>query len=228
VCVGSDHSLGRPPVPALPDSAESVVVTDVTPLAADDVVANRSAVFSPDAGLWIKIERANLYVYRGAGACGFYSIGGSLFGFSPVAHAEQHPDFDGCAGGADVPWPSADPLAASLEPGESVTVAVSLGGAVDQPCAYRAGLEIGHDTPHTLDEVEVIWTSHCRTTWARSAAPTRVDHRRAGQCGALDGPRRHVSPTGCRRITARSTCSSARTATCRSTRRCSCARGRRR
>ncbi|HEX6325162.1 MAG TPA: S8 family serine peptidase [Jiangellaceae bacterium] len=137
---------------------------------------NRSAVYAPDADLWIEIEPSNVPAYRGAGACGFYRVGGSLFEFTPLAHAERHPDFDDCTGEADVPWLSADPLATTLEPGESVTVTMALDGAVDQPGSYRADVDIRHDTPYAVDEVGVTMDVAPPNNWAKvTGTVTGVD-----------------------------------------------------
>jgi hypothetical protein len=130
-------------------------------------VTNRSAAYDPAADSWADIEPSNNLVYRGGGACGFYKAGGSTAGFTPSSGVEVHPDFTECDVDTDVPWLSVDPTTATVQPGESITVTVTMDGAVDQPGTYTAGVSIRHDTPYQVDPVGVTMVVAPPKTWGK-------------------------------------------------------------
>src|SRR5690606_15939874 len=89
------------------------------------------------------------------GGAGSYRAGGSTGGFTPSTGVEQHPDYTDCAVSTDVPWFSVDPATATLQPGQSLTVTVTMDPAVDQPGTYTGGVAIRHDTPYQVNPVDV-------------------------------------------------------------------------
>jgi hypothetical protein len=67
----------------------------------------------------------------------------------------------------DVPWMSVDPQEFTVEPGESVTVTVTVDGDVDQPGTYTGAVSIGNDTPYEVDPVEVTMVVTPPRTWGK-------------------------------------------------------------
>ncbi len=113
-------------------------------------VTNEGFAYDPATDAWTPIPNSNNVVYRGASACGFYRIGGSSGGFSPVPNSELLPEFNTCGAPSDVPWLSEDPTSGSVAEGESLDITVTLDASVpevDQPGTYLADLVFrGNDT----------------------------------------------------------------------------------
>ncbi|MFS8520703.1 MAG: kelch repeat-containing protein, partial [Micromonosporaceae bacterium] len=130
-------------------------------------VTNRSAAYDPVTDTWTEIEPSNNTVYRAGGACGFYKVGGSTGGFTPTTGVERHPEFTDCDVTTDVPWFSVDPVTSTLQPGESVTVTVTMDSAVDQPGTYTGGVAIRHNTPYRVDPVGVTMVVTPPNTWGK-------------------------------------------------------------
>ena len=120
-------------------------------------ITNEGFAYDPGSDTWTPIENSNNIVYRGAGACGFYRIGGSIGGFSPIANSEVYPGLTDCGGSVDVPWLSENPVTATVPAnGGQVIVDVTLDAAqVDQPDDYLAHLTFKTDTPFPAQEVNV-------------------------------------------------------------------------
>jgi N-acetylneuraminic acid mutarotase len=135
------------------------------------VVTNQGLAYDPASDAWEELPPANNTLLRSAGACGLYKVGGAEFdpviGFVPDDAVELLPGFDQCGGGADVPWLSADPTTATLDPGESVTVTVSMRADVTQPGAYTAGLAIAEDTPYQVAPVDVTMNVTPPASWGK-------------------------------------------------------------
>lgn len=119
-------------------------------------ITNAGFAFDPASGTWSDLPNANTARYRGGASCGFYKIGGSSGGFTATADSEVLPGYTECdVGATDVPWMSIDTTAATLAPGEAVTVTVTMSADVDQPGTYTAGVRIKEDTPYSVDPVGV-------------------------------------------------------------------------
>jgi subtilisin family serine protease len=91
--------------------------------------------------------------------------------------------------GGDVPWLEVSPTAATLAPGESVTVTVGMdSGATDenQPGTYRAGVAIGHDTPYDVPTVGVTMSVTPPNNWGKVAG-TVTGIECDGTVGPLEG-----------------------------------------
>ena len=132
------------------------------------VITNRSFAYDPAAGAWTDLPNSNTARYRGGMACGVYKIGGSSGGFTATVDSEALPGFEECAAGsADVEWMTINRTSASLDPGESVTVRVSMDPNVAQPGTYTAGVAISDDAPGSTEPVAVTMKVNAPTTWGK-------------------------------------------------------------
>jgi N-acetylneuraminic acid mutarotase len=123
-----------------------------------NTITNEGFGYDPGADTWTPIANSNNTVYRGASACGFYKIGGSVGGFSPVPNSEVHPGLTNCGGAVDVPWLSENPTTGTIPPGGSQIVDVTLDASqsiILQPGDFFAHLNINEDTPTTVPDVNV-------------------------------------------------------------------------
>ncbi|MEQ7009299.1 kelch repeat-containing protein [Actinopolymorpha sp. B17G11] len=130
-------------------------------------VTNRSAAYDPATDVWTEIEPSNQTVYRAAGVCGFYKIGGVTF--DTISGVEMHPGFNGCPATTDVPWLSVTPKSVTLQPGEQVSGTARMDATLDQPGTYTAGIGIRHDTPYRVDPVKVTVTATPPNNWGKIA-----------------------------------------------------------
>jgi N-acetylneuraminic acid mutarotase len=133
-------------------------------------LTNEGFSYDPASDTWSPLPNSNNTLYRGASACGFYRIGGSIGGFSPVPDSELLPGLAECGAPADVPWLSEDPVSATVPEGGSVDVTVSFDAGVTevpQPGEYRAELTFKEDTPHAVPPVPVTMNVTPPATWGK-------------------------------------------------------------
>ena len=122
-------------------------------------LTNQGLAYDPGTDSWSALPNAQFPRFRGAGSCGFYKLGGStVAGFSPSRESERLSELDQC-GVTDVPWLALAPTTATLAPGQSITVTVTLAATtaaeVTQPGAYTAQIVVGSNTPKRVDPVNV-------------------------------------------------------------------------
>ena len=91
-----------------------------------NVVTNEGFTYDPSADAWTALPNAQFPRYRGGGSCGFYKVGGSSAGFSPMADSEKLSELDQCADFTDVPWLSESPISGTIAPGGHTTVNVTV------------------------------------------------------------------------------------------------------
>ena len=133
-----------------------------------DLITNRTFAYHPGDGAWSDLPNSNTARYRGGMACGVYKIGGASGGFAASVDSEMLPGFEECAvGAADVEWMSINRTSASLAPGESVTVRVTMDPNVAQPGTYTAGVAIAEDAPGSVDPVAVTMKVNAPATWGK-------------------------------------------------------------
>ncbi|WP_238335282.1 S8 family serine peptidase [Kribbella amoyensis] len=131
-------------------------------------VTNAGFAFDPAAGTWAALPNANMPRYRGGAACGFYKVGGSSGGFTATVDSEALPGLEDCSeSSADVSWLSIDKTEATLAPGASTTVKVTLNASVDQPGKYLGSVTIGENTPYSVDAVGVTMNVTPPNTWSK-------------------------------------------------------------
>ncbi|MFU8853186.1 S8 family serine peptidase [Micromonospora sp. SL1-18] len=131
-------------------------------------ITNAGFAYVPAGNSWSNLPNANTPRYRGGAACGFYKIGGSSGSFNATADSEVLPGFEECAeAAADVSWMTIDKTAATLAPGEKVTVTVEMTANVDQPGTYTASVGIKQNTPYTVQPVPVTMNVTPPGTWGK-------------------------------------------------------------
>ncbi|MEO3747611.1 S8 family serine peptidase [Plantactinospora sp. B5E13] len=136
-----------------------------------NTITNRSIAYDPVTGAWTDLPNAQLAVYRGAGACGVYKVGGMVQPWTGTPRAEQLAGLDECGNVGDLPWLSANPAEFTLEPGASRTVQVTLTATaeagVTQPGTLTAGLTAAANTPYTAPEVDVTMLVTPPNNWGK-------------------------------------------------------------
>ncbi|MFJ9352167.1 carboxypeptidase regulatory-like domain-containing protein [Streptomyces sp. NPDC101237] len=136
-------------------------------------VTNKVYGYDTRAGAWTALPNAVSAIYRGGAAPGFYNVGGERSAYSaPVATASVLPGFDQGDGTDDVTWLGLHGGQATLPPGATATVTVSLdatGAEVTQPGTYAARLAVSTDTPYHVDAVPVTMTVDPPKGWTRYA-----------------------------------------------------------
>ncbi|WP_320069106.1 S8 family serine peptidase [Micromonospora sp. RTGN7] len=131
-------------------------------------ITNVGFAYDPATSSWSNLPNANTARYRGGAACGFYKVGGASGGFTATADSEALPGFEGCAeAAADVSWMTIDKTAATLAPGQSVTVNIGIAATVDQPGTYSGSIVIKENTPYTVPPVSVTMIAQPPTTWGK-------------------------------------------------------------
>ncbi|MGR6319832.1 S8 family serine peptidase [Micromonospora soli] len=131
-------------------------------------VTNAGFAYDPATSSWSNLPNANTARYRGGAACGFYKVGGSSGGFTATPDSEALPGLEECAEGpADVSWMTIDKTAATLAPGEKVTVTVGMTANVDQPGTYSGSITIKENTPYTVQPVAVTMIAQPPKSWGK-------------------------------------------------------------
>jgi N-acetylneuraminic acid mutarotase len=132
-------------------------------------LTNQGFAYNPDTDSWTALPNSNNTVYRAAGACGFYKIGGSSGGLFQMQNStEMLPGYDQCDGAADVPWLAESQTQVTLQPGASVNITVSLNAAkITQPGTYAAQLTISGKTPYGGAVVPVTFVVNPPKTWGK-------------------------------------------------------------
>jgi N-acetylneuraminic acid mutarotase len=91
-----------------------------------NTVTNQGFTYDPSANSWTALPNAQFARYRAGGSCGFYKIGGSSAGFSPMPESEKLSELDQCAAFTDVPWLSESPDSGTIDPGGHTNVDVTV------------------------------------------------------------------------------------------------------
>jgi N-acetylneuraminic acid mutarotase len=133
-------------------------------------ITNEGFAYDPGSDSWTPIANSNFLVYRGGSACGFYKLGGSIGGFSPVADSEVLPGLDVCGVPADVKWLSENPSSGTLDPNTNVNVNVHFDASVaevPQPGDYMADIGVKENTPYTIPPIPVTMHVTPPATWGK-------------------------------------------------------------
>lgn len=136
--------------------------------ASSTAITNQGFAYDPTTDAWTPIANSNNTVFRGGSACGFYKIGGSPGGFTPLARSEVLPGFGECVSGEDVLWLSESPTTFTVAPGTGVQVTVTLDATdVSQPGAYAAKITFTTDTPYVVAPVDVTMNVTPPKSWGK-------------------------------------------------------------
>jgi len=133
-------------------------------------VTNEGFAYDPGSDSWAPIANSNFLLYRGASACGFYKVGGSVGGFSPVQDSEVLPGLDVCGVPADVKWLSETPTTGTVDPGGDQAVNVHFDASVPevpQPGDYMADIGVREDTPYSVAPIPVTMHVTPPATWGK-------------------------------------------------------------
>lgn len=131
-------------------------------------VTNQGYAYDPVQNTWSALPNAQFSIYRSSGSCGFYQIGGSSGGFSPQSSSEMLSGLTEC-GTTNIPWMTETPATATVQPGQSVPVTVTLtatqADTVTQPGTYTAQIGFEQDTPYDVSPVDVTMNVTPPTGW---------------------------------------------------------------
>lgn len=152
-------------------AANGLLVLSTGVTSGGNVITNQGYAYDPSTNTWAALPNAQDTVLRAGGACGFYKIGGdNSGGFTPTASGEGLSGLDQC-GTTDVPWLSESPASATLQPGQSTTVSVTLSATaaagISQPGTYTAQLGVTQSTPYLVAPVDVTMTVTPPNGWGK-------------------------------------------------------------
>jgi N-acetylneuraminic acid mutarotase len=135
-------------------------------------ITNQGLSYDPSSDSWTALPNAQFPRYRAGASCGFYKVGGSSGGFTPTPDSEALSGLDQC-GVTDVPWLSEAPTTATLQPGQSFNVTVTLSATtaaqVTQPGTYTAQLGVAANTPYAVSPINVTMTVTPPKGWGKIA-----------------------------------------------------------
>nr|WP_223281226.1 carboxypeptidase regulatory-like domain-containing protein [Streptomyces sp. San01] len=150
-------------------AANGLLLTSGGVVNGSTALTNQGFAFDPAAGTWSALPNANTALYRGGGAPGFYTVGGnSGAGRDPVATVQELPGYD--QAGSTATWLSLGTKQATLAPGASTTVVVTLDASaaeISQPGTYSTKLSMSTDTPYRIPAIPVTMHVNPPKTWGK-------------------------------------------------------------
>jgi N-acetylneuraminic acid mutarotase len=135
-------------------------------------LTNQGYAYNPVTNSWTALPNANETVYRGAGAVGFYVVGGQrrTFATSAVTEVALLPGYSQNASPISINWLSESSKRETIAPGRSATVLVTLNAAVPGVVTfgdYTAALSISADIPYPVRSIPVAMHVGPAGNWAR-------------------------------------------------------------
>jgi N-acetylneuraminic acid mutarotase len=153
----------------------------------DGSITNAGFSYDPTADTWSSLPNANEASYAAAGACGLYRIGGWVDQTDISSSVQVLPGSGSCSPTGAPTWLSASPATATVAPGASVHVTVTLDAtSVPAPGTYLAGLTGAEDTPYAAVWEPVTFTVTPPSTWAELSG-TVTGRPCSGASGPLAG-----------------------------------------
>jgi N-acetylneuraminic acid mutarotase len=138
-------------------------------------LTNQAYAYSPAANAWTALPNANLSVYRGAGALGFYVAGGLSSNqiLAPsISNVSVLAGYTGNASPTNVDWLFETPDSVTIAPGRSTTVTVTVNAGapgIVTPGDYTAALSLSADTPYPTRSIPVAMHVGPPEDWGRIA-----------------------------------------------------------
>jgi subtilisin family serine protease len=153
------------------------------------VRSNQGFYYDPGTDTWGSLPNSIFDVYRLAGTCGFYKLGGTQGQPGTFPWVEQLSGFDDCdtSAGDRVPWMSVDSPHGTLQPGESTEVTVTLDASaagLDQPADVSADLLVHEDTPQHQPALPVTLHATAPSSWGHVTGTVTG----LGRCDRPTGP----------------------------------------
>lgn len=152
-------------------TANGLLVISGGVTAGSTAITNRAVAYDPAANAWINLPNAQFTRFRGAGACGFFKLGGSPDSFVAAPESETLGGLGECASGGAVDWLAATPETFTLGAGASknvtVTVTATAEAGVLQPGRYTAQLGIQAATPYSVPSVNVTMNVSPPPNWGK-------------------------------------------------------------
>ncbi|WP_084557964.1 S8 family serine peptidase [Hamadaea tsunoensis] len=134
-------------------------------------ITNETIAYDPATNAWTNAPNAQFSVYRGAGSCGAYKIGGSPSSFVGSADSEVLPGLEQCDEASDVPWLSETPATFTIAAGKSKAITVSLTATAEagvaQPGKYTGQLGFSAETPYPVGTVAVEMNVSPPPSWGK-------------------------------------------------------------
>ena len=132
----------------------------VTSTPTSPALTNQGYAYNPDTNAWTALPNANTTVYRGAGATGFYVVGGrqdSHVFAPPTTTVSVLPGYNQDASPTDVDWLSENRQSVTIAPGDSMTVTITLDSGVPGIALgdYTAALSLRTNTPYPTQSIPV-------------------------------------------------------------------------
>jgi N-acetylneuraminic acid mutarotase len=153
-------------------AANGLLLTSAGVTDSSSTITNQGFSYDPSSDSWTALPNAQYPLYRGGGACGFYKVGGSPGLGGLAADSETLSGFTEC-GVTDVPWLDESATTATLQPGQSVTIAVTTSAttadSVTQPGTYTAQLGVEQNTPYPVAPVNITMTVTPPSGWGKIA-----------------------------------------------------------
>ncbi|MEU6218222.1 carboxypeptidase regulatory-like domain-containing protein [Streptomyces sp. NPDC047022] len=138
-------------------------------------LTNQTYAYSPAANAWTALPNANLTVYRGAGAVGFYVAGGLSSNqiLAPsISNVSLLPGYNRNSSATDVDWLSEAPGSVTIAPGRSTTVTVTVNAGAPGIVTFgdcTAALSLSADTPYPIPSIPVTMHVGPAGDWGRIA-----------------------------------------------------------
>lgn len=131
--------------------------------------------YDPAADVWAPLPASGHARARGGVACGMYRIGGATGTDYPSKVVEVLEGYDDCVDSSPkVPWLNLEQQAATLAPGESVQLKLTMdAAAVGQPGNYLARLGVREDTPYALSPMNVLMNVPAPGSWGALSGTIR-------------------------------------------------------
>ncbi|MGH7748016.1 MAG: hypothetical protein ACREQ5_25140, partial [Candidatus Dormibacteria bacterium] len=120
-------------------------------------ITNQGYMYTPGTNSWSSIPNSINTVYRGGGACGFYKIGGSIGGFSPVPNSEVLPGYTPCST-SPIPWLTINPMTGTVAADGSTPVTFTFDGTGQTEFTTSQAYVLLTGTPYAPQQVDLTVT----------------------------------------------------------------------